>query len=232
MERVYVPAGGVQDWQARLAEPDKHWKPGYSAQSLALTWHRSASASQSGIPQDVAAVLSGLPGLSNLELLLAFPEHEVPLPGGRRASQTDLWLLARSDGGLVSLAVEGKVNESFGPTLSEWLVDASDGKRTRLEFICKLLGINEPPLTTRYQLLHRTASAVLEAQRFLAPHAVMLVHSFSQSDTSLADYQAFLALLGCSGGVNQAVSAGVRSGISLHFAWARSPFPAPSEPVV
>lgn len=227
MNRVYVPASGLHDWQARLAEPEKHWRPEYSAHSLALTWQRSASESPSGIPQDVSSVLDTTPSLSELELLLAFPEHEVPLPGGRRPSQTDLWLLARSKAGLVSIAVEGKVDESFGPTLSEWLKEASDGKRARLAFISELLGINSPPGDIRYQLVHRAASALLEAQRFLAPQAVMLVHSFSERDASLSDYQAFLRLLGASGGVNRVVSAGMRSGVQLYLGWVRSAFPSP-----
>jgi len=225
MNRVYVPARGLEDWKARLAAPERHWRPGFSAHSLALTWHRAASETSSGIPADVAAVLATVPTLSKVELLLALPEHEVPLPGGRRPSQTDLWLLGRSAAGLVSIAVEGKVNESFGPPLSEWLADASEGKRRRLDLICKLLGISTPPGRTRYQLLHRTASAVLEAQRFTAFQALMLVHSFSQSDAWLSDYQGFLNLFGVSGGVNQVVSAGVRSGIRLYLGWIRSAFP-------
>ena len=230
MNRVYVPASGVEDWKSRLAEPEKHWKPRYSAHSLANTWQTSASETTTGFPRDVASVLGMNPGLSELQVLLALPEHEVPLPGGSRPSQTDLWLLARSKSGLVSIAVEGKVDESFGPTLSEWQDGASEGKRKRLDFMLRLLGLSaEPPGNTRYQLLHRTASAVIEAQRFIAPQALMLVHSFSQSDASLSDYQAFLALFGVAGDVNQVVSAGTRSDVHLHFAWVRSPFPD-SEP--
>ena len=37
--------------------------------------------------------------------------------------------------------VEGKVRESFGPTLGEWLTDASRGKRTRLRALEKAIGL-------------------------------------------------------------------------------------------
>ncbi|MFA7012304.1 MAG: hypothetical protein WC202_05045, partial [Desulfobacterales bacterium] len=47
------------------------------------------------------------------------PEHKVPLPGGSRSSQNDIWVLARSKGQLISIAVEGKVSETFGPTVQE-----------------------------------------------------------------------------------------------------------------
>ena len=47
----------------------------------------------------------------------------------------------------------------------------------------------------RYQLLHRTASALIEAERFCAGHALMLVHSFSQTHEWFEDYARFLRLL-------------------------------------
>ena len=41
---------------------------------------------------------SDTPALREAEFLLAIPEHEVPLPGGIRPSQNDLWVLARGAG--------------------------------------------------------------------------------------------------------------------------------------
>ncbi len=62
------------------------------------------------------------------------------------------------------------------------------------------MGLNEPvPGAIRYQLLHRAASAIIEAKRFGAPHAIMLVHSFSQTHEWFADYAAFAKLLGVEG---------------------------------
>ena len=46
-------------------------------------------------PQPVAAALATDGDLTELELLLALPEHKVPLPGGAASSQTDLFVLAR-----------------------------------------------------------------------------------------------------------------------------------------
>lgn len=53
--------------------------------------------------------------LAEQEKQYAFPEHQVPLLGGSRPSQTDLFVVAQSPGELVSIAVEGKVREPFGP---------------------------------------------------------------------------------------------------------------------
>jgi hypothetical protein len=53
-------------------------------------------------------------------LLLAIPEYKVSLPGWGAASQNDIFCLARTQHGLVSIMVEGKVNEPFGPLVKEW----------------------------------------------------------------------------------------------------------------
>jgi hypothetical protein len=73
------------------------------------------------------------------------------------------------------------VDEPFAQLLGDWLVNASPGKLTRLAFLCNVLGLEERtlPHDIYYQLLHRTASAVIEAKRFKTDLAVMLVHSFS-----------------------------------------------------
>lgn len=151
--------------------------------------------------------------------MLAIPEHKVSLPGGSRPSQNDIWVLARSQGQLVSIAVEGKVSEPFGPTVQEWQIESSSGKSERLSFLQQVLGISSVPESTRYQLLHRTASAIIEAQRFNAASAVMLVHSFSQSNEWFQDYAAFASLMGGSAVENGIISVSNRSGVALHLAW-------------
>ena len=86
-----------------------------------------------------------------------------------------------------------------------------------------MLGIqNEDVSQIRYQLLHRTASAVIEAERFGSSTAVMLVHSFSQEDEHLEDYQAFARLFGINdANVNTVSYAGNLNGIDLYLAWVR-----------
>jgi len=93
--------------------------------------------------------------------------------------------------------VEGKVNESFGPTLGEWRSDASAGKEKRLKFLLQTLGISAALNDNiRYQLLHRAVSAILTGDQYHAVAAVVLVHSFSKQRTGWPDYGAFLALFG------------------------------------
>ena len=214
MSKIYIPTSSAEQWARFLAEPAKHWRQGYSARTLAYSWEEAE-----GFPAEVGSVLA--PIFPAAELLLALPEHKVSLPGGSRPSQNDIWVLARSEGKLISISVEGKVSEPFGPTIQEWQAESSPGKSERFSYLLTLLGQPSVPGTTRYQLLHRTASAIIEAQRFNAAHAVMLVHSFSQSSEWFEDYAVFVALMGGSASENRMVSVGSRSGVSLHFAWVR-----------
>jgi len=93
----------------------------------------------------------------------------------------------------VAIAVEGKVDETFGPTVGERRADASDGSTERLAYVLACLGLNGVPDSVRYQILHRAASAVLVADEYFAKHAVMLVHSFGPTDKWFADFAAFVA---------------------------------------
>jgi hypothetical protein len=219
MSNIYIPAQEPEDWKQLLADPEKQWKEGYSAHALAHCWQNA-----DGLPEEVHAVLtgSGIPTLESPELLIGLPEHRVPLPGGTTPSQTDLWVLARVGSELISIAVEGKVSESFGPTLGRWLQDASSGKQKRLKYLAQKLGLSLPlPDTIRYQLIHRTASAIIEAERFNAAGAMLLVHSFSQSDDWFEDYARFVALFGAEAAPNTAVEGKETEPIRLYFAWVR-----------
>jgi hypothetical protein len=194
MERILSFTTCPDDWRQYLADPVKHWKSGYSARTLAYCWEAA-----DGFPTEVANGFkqTNEPLLANLEPLLAVPEFKVSLPGGSRASQNDIFVLARSSAGPVCIMVEGKVNESFGPTLDEWRSDASEGKGKRLEFLLQTLRIAAVPRgDIRYQLLHRAASAIITAEQYHAVAAVVLVHSFSEQRTGWRDYEAFLNLFG------------------------------------
>jgi hypothetical protein len=210
---ILLPSKSPDDWKQFLADPDKQWRTGYSARTLACCWHEAR-----GFPREVLTVLSQQ--FPDIEMLLGIPEHKVALPGGGRASQTDLWVLARAGDDLLSIAVEGKVSETFGPTVDEWLVDASEGKRERLSFLRAQLGCDEVvPGTVRYQLVHRAASAILEAKRFRARHAMLLVHSFSRTREWLDDFIAFGALLQVEVGADRLTLVRECSGVQFSIGW-------------
>jgi len=214
MTNILIPATTPEDWKQFLADPEKHWKKGYSARSLAHCWHEA-----NGIPKDILSVLRQIPSLSVLKPIFIIPEHKVPLPGGSRASQNDIWLLAETNTGLISIAVEGKVSEPFGPTIGEWFENPSLGKKKRLKYLCHELDLPfPPPKNIRYQLLHRTVSAIVEAKRFNIKEAALVVHTFSPTNEWFEDYQAFIALFGLFAEVNEVVTTATQ-GINIHFAW-------------
>jgi hypothetical protein len=162
MTKVFVPSVGPGDWKGLLADPEKHWARGYSARSLAHCWEDTE-----GFPAEINDVLIQVPSLKGIAPLLIFPEWKVPLPGGTTTSQNDVWVLAKCDTGLVSIAIEGKVDESFNDPVGVWRKNASPGKLERLAYLTDVLGLSQPvPDEIYYQLLHRTASALIEAMRF------------------------------------------------------------------
>jgi hypothetical protein len=195
------------------------WKTGRSARTLAYCWE-----SAQGFPPEVASVLDASPydELHDLQFVAGFPEHKVPLPGGITASQNDVFVLATGSGGLTSIAIEGKVDEPFGNHyVVDWLgSDPSRGKQARLAYLCDLLGITtEDAVALRYQLLHRTASAIIEAARFKAGPAVMLVHSWAPNLEGFTDYSAFVNALGGSPDVDSVTR--VTTVNDLYVGWVR-----------
>lgn len=216
MARILLTAG-PDDWRQLLADPEKHWRSGYSARTLAHCWEAT-----DGFPPEVSKVFTQAtePLLANLAPVLAVPEFKVPLPGGGHPSQNDVFVLCRSSVGPVCIMVEGKVNESFGPTLDEWRADASPGKDERLDFLLSTLGIPALPHGhIRYQLLHRAASALITAKQYHAKAAIVLVHSFSEQRTGWRDYEEFVRLFGARAVADAVQRLASAQSIPLFAAW-------------
>jgi hypothetical protein len=118
------------------------------------------------------------------------------LPRGH--SQTDVLAIVRTSNGLAVLGIEAKVNEPFGPPVSEWN-DYSPSKLRRLASLVEKLKLRSAHTgLLRYQLLHRTVAAIIEAEKEQAADALMIVQSFSPIDvkTGFDDFSKFSAELG------------------------------------
>jgi len=151
MKKIFIPTSNAEDWKRFLAEPDKQWRTGYSAKALAYCWEEA-----NGFPNSVKKVFSqaAFAPFHDMELLFIFPDYQVPLPGGYRPSQSDIFVLAKAQGNLITIAVEGKVREPFGQTINEWLNKESTGKQIRLDYLCDQPGITkESVYHIRYQLM-------------------------------------------------------------------------------
>lgn len=213
MTKVLIPSSGPNSWQQFLAQPSKQWVTGYSAKTIAHSWE-----AQPGWPPEIASMVEGV--LGSTQMLLAIPEHKTPLPGGNRESQSDVFVLGRHTGGLVACTIEGKVNEAFGPTVAEQMKNASPGKHERLDYLCRSLGLVSCPDDIHYQLLHRTVSALIEADRFATNDAAMIVHSFSHENRWFDAFEKFANLLGATVGLNEPAVLTMKSGTRLILGWA------------
>ena len=214
MNRILLPSTGPGDWRRLLAEPDLHWAIGRSARTLANAWEAA-----DGLPPEIQEALAMTH--PDPRLLLAVPEHKTPLPGARRESQSDLFALVGSRNGLIAVTIEGKVDEPFGPRVEKWNPDESSGKRERFDYLCSLLEIDGCPPNIHYQLLHRTGSALIEAERFSASHAAMIVHSFSPERRWFEAYADFVhVVIGSRVDAARPQKVTLRDGRSLLLAWA------------
>jgi hypothetical protein len=235
MTRIFLPSTGRDDWRRLLSDPDRHWRQGKSAFECAAAWE-GARKSPRGLPALVATALDSHPKTANAELLVAIPELQVDLPGGGHPSQNDVWALLRGAAGTISLAVEAKSGESLDRLVGEWLADAppASGKPVRLQFLQDSLGLQGVDVSAlRYQLLHRATSSLVQAERFGARFAVLLIHSFGghADDKSREDYQRFAEAMGCTPAFNAVGIVERRTTVPLLIGWLTD-VPAGSNPAV
>jgi hypothetical protein len=200
-----------------LAKPKLHWKKGASAMTAAAAWEDAGGL----LPVEITALLtsSGAPALERLKLLVALPEWEVALPGGETTSHTDVLALSTNSHGLCVMAVEAKALEDFGPLVGEKRAEPSAGQASRLDYLHALLNVRRFDDTIRYQLLHRTASAILTAREFHAATAVMLVHAFGTPPERQADFRVFCQAIGATEVVPQVFKVPQSRNPTLYLAW-------------
>ena len=215
IRRLHVPLLKPEDIIPHLAKQELHWRAGYSAQELAIAW----SSPGNDFPPAVRRVLQTSPEYCRAEFIDGFFEREVDLGSPGRNSQTDLMVIVGLGDTLGVIAVEGKVEESFAELVSDWNTTAS--KQRRLDGLCSTLGLDVANVgNIRYQLLHRTASAVYEAKRYRSHHALMLVHSFSDSHRWFEDFAAFSSEMGLPIANPGACTASKQcEGVNLCLAW-------------
>jgi hypothetical protein len=221
--RIAVPLLKAEDVIPHLGKPT-HWKQGRSAKAVADSWFNA-----NDIPPRVRAVLDQAPELRAAELVDAWLERCTDL-GDKRgsASQTDLLAVLGTGDELVVMAIEAKVTESFGPFVSEWIGNGSEGKEDRMRRLCALLGFDPSEVgDLRYQLFHRTAAAILEARRYRARRAVLMVHSFCEHATGLEDFVSFFDRMGAKGvGKDKLSAPAAIGGVTLWVGWTADQCPS------
>ena len=223
MSRIFVATCGIDSWRQRLASPDKQWRRFYSAFETAVSWEY-ASREEHGIPESIRNLFR-VKDYGKVKLIQAIAEHKVALPGGRACSQCDVWATINTNKGVLSLSVEAKAKESFGKeTLCQWLAAgkskrANNNRKLRWEYISQFLPKLKYFETLRYQILHRCASAIIEAIRLNLKHAAFVVQAFNAPDSSFDHYKSFCKAAGMEAIRNSLMMAQVGE-ISLGIGWA------------
>lgn len=215
----------------RRVDPKK-WAEWRSAHQLYYRWTRAT-----GLPAKVSEVLAKAPEYARAEILHGFFEHQTALDDYRGPSVTDLLLFMRIPDGLAVAAIEGKVDEAFDLSVADKRrqIAANPERRERsnwsrrLDLLCNGLGLDHAKVDPiAYQLIHRTAAAVIEARRYGASHALMLVHSFAIDNPKFSeklgdrfgDYSSFAELLGFRTAIKDSVTESKKiGGISLRLGW-------------
>ncbi len=217
MDRFFIPARAPEDWTEFRASTER--KDGSPADSLAHAWLRA-----DGFPPAVQRVLdaSGEDVLQGLEMLAAFPRYELPLLGDDGPSTSDLFVLAKGKRGLVCVMVEGTETGAFGPMVCEWLVEGAKTKMRLLPHLCEVLGVDIGEIqSARYRLFLQAAGALVVAEMFEAPTAVMVVHSFAGTDAGFQDYSLFCRLFSTAAVADGVVEAHRTRMRRLFFSWVR-----------
>jgi hypothetical protein len=209
---------GFSDWEKYALPPERknHWKEGRSEFELGRVW---TARGEPMVPYELHDLFESHAATRGIVVKTGVTQHETTLPfarGGPRCH--DLMLTAELDGGVVTICIESKADESFGGTLKDELVRARKraqqcNRKTRfperLDWLtCSLLGLSafrdEQRLdilaaisTLPYQLLSAIAGTLLEAERQEATTAIFVVHEFRTSLTKDVLLEANADALNC-----------------------------------
>lgn len=182
----------LDDWRDRAGPKDPlvQWKDHRSAKELARAW---LEADGQGMPVEVSGLFDHHGDFTEVQRWLAEPEVQLRFDKfAGEPRNTDLLVVCEDAHGPVLLAVEGKADETFGPTVGEALLDglevrAAKPASRRIERIAQLVeallprdpGAGAPRVQSlRYQLLTAVAGAACEADRRQISRVVLLVHEF------------------------------------------------------
>lgn len=210
----------LDEWHAAMPPRlrERQWKDGRSAKELARAW---AGTGHVQVPDEVVRLLETDSEFTGTELLEAYPEAAVALDDFRgNTRNADLLIVGRRSGEPVVIAVEAKADESFGPSVGEYLAAKQATERSNAparirQLSSALFGADPAEIQElRYQLLHAAAGTLIAAEQHGARKALFLVHQFVAStdrrkvERNASDFEAFVRRLGWEGEVGTGRIAG------------------------
>ena len=177
------PIGDLRAWK-RLASPgERRWKKGRSAQELARSW-----LSEHG-PEALGNLLNHRPELASFAIRSGVAEARTTFDDFGGPRNHDLLLSGEAEGGQTVVAVEGKVDETFGPTLAGRRDEARRriARKENTNLPERLRGLTmsiagweagaaASRLELRYQLFTAVAGTLAAAVDAQAEQAVFCIH--------------------------------------------------------
>lgn len=216
-----------------------HQNEARSAYLVGQRWFGSSG----DFPPAIKRVMATSASMRSLRVAFSIAEHITVLDTLNGPSRTDLMVYCH-DGrtGKTVIALEGKVTEAFdeqivywirglkrtskGPTLEDlFALPLKEGRTLRLKWLCNHLGLSlDDHSLIRYQLLHRTVDALLEAKHVGAGKAIMLVQAFAECAENWNAYAEFARQMGFTSiapnSLSEAKILPAFPEICLHLGWA------------
>lgn len=198
--------------------PPRHYKAGFSAYEIAHSWKSSSKFFPDAINEVFRTC--NIPIFANLRPDYVVAEYPVFLDDTfHTPSKSDIFAFCSNFyGDRIVMAVEGKCLEPFGPRIQDWIVTSDfptarrqkmlfpesppiqPRKKRRLEFLNSLLPTKiAEDSCLRYQAVHRSASAIIEASKTSSIAAVVVIQAFRKSLDNYFDYSDWLDFLGLHG---------------------------------
>lgn len=201
----------ITDWRSwTRPKGDDQWRATRSAMELARAWFTSPVPV---VPLEVAELLASHNLTRGAVLEEAWPELKTPLPYPGEGRNHDLVAIGNVDETRLLLAVEGKVDETMGPTIgSYWRKSKrTDGSRAwrRIDallaaaFGSEAEALKDPWQGLPYQMLTALVGTAIEAANRSCGLGVLCVHEFVTESAApeklalnAADFRNFIVACG------------------------------------
>lgn len=173
----------LDEW-FKLAPPAKgelHWKDGRSAKELAKAW---MSNSGPKMPSDLSEILLSQPHSLDFQPEWAAPEYETKLDEFKGSGRNhDMIVVGNANGKRTLIALEAKVDESFGDIVSDYVsrcvkANPRTNVPSRIEQLSTAIFGTKNVGSLRYQLIHAIAGTLIEAVNQNAKQAIFIIHEF------------------------------------------------------
>jgi hypothetical protein len=182
---IFENISSVEDWE-KHAPPQEatQWKDGRSARELAKAWFPVPG--QMEIPAEFQVLLDSSPMTAGVSLEKAVPELETRFDDcGGKGHHSDLAVWGKVGLNRVTICVEARTDEEFGPLAGEYVVKRARDKPAsrvpeRFSLLCEgLMGYQSDVVNRlRYQLFTAVAGTLVEASKYDADIAVLVIHEF------------------------------------------------------